>query len=978
MRTQLLQSLFLILFLPFCMVGQDCFDEILPNGGDCNSALFLCGSEIDGWMGTLSTDTTDLTIGSHPDNLCNNAGDIDNIQWFSFIPCEASVELNIIPSSCTAVVSGLFGLQTGVYEDCTFANPIFCYAEPGTASINMELDDLVPGNIYYLFVDGYASSVCDFEFEVVSGIDISPPVQPDPVNVDIVVTNNILCEGDSLKASFEVPDLNIGGFSCGNITGEDLDYVACFDWEVTGTPDDPTVALVDAYDVLFSESSACYELIFYEAGSYQVNTNARFNPAVFGGANSCTIADVNFEPVNIIVEERVLEVLSLIEVCEGDSILYCGNTYFADTVVECNEACTTFLQPIAFMESTMIDLGTFFICEGVCFEYQGVDYCDPDFYEIIDNETCTTAAFAVGLLDYTIDYGGDDEINCDTESIIIDPSYTINNEEILNYEWVDQDNNLLGNNATLEVTQEGTYTVIVTSADISSECLVSHTVDITESSGVPQLNITPPIITCDDDQGIITMVSDISIATSTWTGPNDFGSNDISPMVVDTGIYEVIVVGVNGCTAVRQVTVKGDIDQPQIMVVSENLDCNLEVVEASYTANVAIRSQEWSGPDMNSIDESISTGTVGTYTLTVTAFNGCTATESFEILDIRDWPVIDAGPDQIWNCSTENISLTAEIPDMGPFSYEWNTIVGDPLDIIDNGNVIANAVGIYELVVTNTDLGCTSRDTVQINLNENVPTAVIGEIADPQCFDVDNGYILIESVTGGVAPYTMTINGDVIQDNEPMGNLPDGIYELLVVDGNDCSYTQSIELIKPDSVLITVPAEVEIKYYATGQIELQTNVTDSEIDEINWYDIQDNLIGQGRVLEFGENSNTTYLVELITIDGCVATQEISIRVDTNIEIYVPNVFSPNGDGANDIFWVQGKDEDVMIESLLIYDRWGNKVYEAEDMPIGEASRGWDGNFNGSPVNPGVYVYVLEVLTASEEIVVKSGDVTVVR
>ena len=68
----------------------------------------------------------------------------------------------------------------------------------------------------------------------------------------------------------------------------------------------------------------------------------------------------------------------------------------------------------------------------------------------------------------------------------------------------------------------------------------------------------------------------------------------------------------------------------------------------------------------------------------------------------------------------------------------------------------------------------------------------------------------------------------------------------------------------------------------------------------------------------------------------------------------------------------------MIESFLIYDRWGSLVYEAEDMPVGESARGWDGKFNGQDVNPGVFVYVLEIRTASNEVLVKAGDVTVVR
>jgi len=224
----------------------------------------------------------------------------------------------------------------------------------------------------------------------------------------------------------------------------------------------------------------------------------------------------------------------------------------------------------------------------------------------------------------------------------------------------------------------------------------------------------------------------------------------------------------------------------------------------------------------------------------------------------------------------------------------------------------------------------------------------------------------------------MTINGDPIQASIPLENLSDGIYDLVITDANSCEYTEQIELVKPDEITLTAPEEVMIKYYATGLLELEYSIDDSEISEINWYDAQGNVLGQGSTLEFGEKISTVYTVELITIDGCSVMQEIEIRVDSSVEIYVPNVFSPNGDGNNDIFWVQGEDDDVMIESLLIFDRWGNKVYEAKDMPVGESSRGWDGNFNAQPVNPGVYVYMLEIRTSTDEIIVESGDVTVIR
>ena len=199
MRTRLLKFLFLILFLPFAMVAQDCFEDQPPAGSTCGSAKFLCGNVFQDYVDILSSDPPE---DPQPEDLCNSSGDVDNIEWYSFIPCETEVELLITPISCTAGLSSQFGLQAGVYEDCTFSDALFCYSAPGITPISITLTDIVPGTIYYLFVDGYAGSICEYKFNVISGIDISVPEQPEDVVVDIVASNESICEGDQIKVSF--------------------------------------------------------------------------------------------------------------------------------------------------------------------------------------------------------------------------------------------------------------------------------------------------------------------------------------------------------------------------------------------------------------------------------------------------------------------------------------------------------------------------------------------------------------------------------------------------------------------------------------------------------------------------------------------------------------------------------------------------------------------------------------------------------
>jgi gliding motility-associated-like protein len=94
-------------------------------------------------------------------------------------------------------------------------------------------------------------------------------------------------------------------------------------------------------------------------------------------------------------------------------------------------------------------------------------------------------------------------------------------------------------------------------------------------------------------------------------------------------------------------------------------------------------------------------------------------------------------------------------------------------------------------------------------------------------------------------------------------------------------------------------------------------------------------------------------------------------------IFIPNIFSPNGDGINDQFTISGRFNLIKIASLKIYDRWGNQLFERLDMTPGDLDDGWDGNFKGEPMQPGVYVFVAELdyEDISETV---SGSITLVR
>jgi gliding motility-associated-like protein len=113
-----------------------------------------------------------------------------------------------------------------------------------------------------------------------------------------------------------------------------------------------------------------------------------------------------------------------------------------------------------------------------------------------------------------------------------------------------------------------------------------------------------------------------------------------------------------------------------------------------------------------------------------------------------------------------------------------------------------------------------------------------------------------------------------------------------------------------------------------------------------------------------------------TTTGCIDTASVSIEVDETLEFFVPNTFTPNGDGLNDVLQAYGNG--VTRFKMEVFNRWGEKIFETNDI-----NEGWDGTFKGKDVPPGVYVYTVTAAfgnytTLPPNHPYKKGSVTVIR
>ena len=124
--------------------------------------------------------------------------------------------------------------------------------------------------------------------------------------------------------------------------------------------------------------------------------------------------------------------------------------------------------------------------------------------------------------------------------------------------------------------------------------------------------------------------------------------------------------------------------------------------------------------------------------------------------------------------------------------------------------------------------------------------------------------------------------------------------------------------------------------------------------------------------------SVTYKVTASNDGGCVKSDDITITsVCNNGNFFIPNTFSPNGDGVNDVFYVRGKGLN-MIHSLRIFNRWGQTVFERRDFAPNDPSAGWDGKIDGKVADLDVYVYIVEIICENSSIIPYKGNVALIK
>jgi CHU_C Type IX secretion signal domain len=308
-----------------------------------------------------------------------------------------------------------------------------------------------------------------------------------------------------------------------------------------------------------------------------------------------------------------------------------------------------------------------------------------------------------------------------------------------------------------------------------------------------------------------------------------------------------------------------------------------------------------------------------------------------------------------------------------PYVYLWSN--GEKTPTITQLNV-----GKYTVTVTD-DIGCTVVDSTTLNAPERIELAF--KTQNPLCASFPNGSVVVTDLNGGAGGYSYSLDGG--KQFLPIGAKPytingvkPGNYTLIVRDVNDCRVEESVKIEQGAFIKVDLGEDKTINF---GDSVVITPTADFFMKSIAWTNTKYLSCDTCQFPFAKPKVSTEFKVTVFDNNGCVATDNIWLFVVTPRRVFVPNIFTPGGDGNNDYIKPFLGDGVLKVNFFRIYDRWGDVVFEDVNFTreqSQEATRGWDGKVRGAYNNNAVFTYGMEVEFIDGEKRMYKGDITLLK
>jgi len=454
-------------------------------------------------------------------------------------------------------------------------------------------------------------------------------------------------------------------------------------------------------------------------------------------------------------------------------------------------------------------------------------------------------------------------------------------------------------------------------------------------------------------------------ATFTWSD----GSTDSSLWVTQAGTYSVTVnEGLSTGTS-------------EIVVSITNINVSQDITLCNGgTAQLNVSGGEtyiWNPTNTlnnpNIANPIASPSQTTTYTVTVTDIVGCQYTDETTVF-VSDSLILNIVANDTNVCPGEQISVTVQV----------SGGIGSPYYIFLNGN--SSSTPMFIDVLDDTSFTVSAEDICGTTASEDITilTKPVPEIN------------ISSDIYEGCQPLTVSFNEDGSIDNTSFQwNLGDGIISLdhlpihTYTSPGTYNVSVDVENIYGCKASLTIDSMITVFPKPTSEFEAEPNIV-SIIEPIVYYKNL-SLLGDAFYWDFGDGSSSflenpvhtfasyptgTYYTQLVvsTNADCKDTSFMNIIVKDEYTFYAPTGFTPDNGGRNDYFRVFGNGISDKNFQMLIYDRWGEMVFETDDYYLG-----WDGTINGGEIaTSGVYTWLINYKNNNGVASSKAGAVTLIR
>jgi gliding motility-associated-like protein len=524
-----------------------------------------------------------------------------------------------------------------------------------------------------------------------------------------------------------------------------------------------------------------------------------------------------------------------------------------------------------------------------------------------------------------------------------------------------------------------TTTYTVTYTDTISGCTMNDSVLVQVGGSASLVSLDTIILPrCFGDTTGSILTSSTSLDVSyLWSN----GDTTASLANLTIGVYTLVATDSANCVDSLTVT----ITQPDSLQLSmgavTNVTCKSgndgAIAAATVLGGTTNYAFLWSDANASTTD-SLSNLSAGLYILTVTDANGCTAVATASVAEPLDSISIGYTATPV-NCGNTSDGTATALPinGIGAYTYLW--------DATANSQTGATATGLtsgtYSVTVTDA-LGCTATALgIFVPANIAIDTNSITLVALDSTVDCDllpTGSLRINTVNNYNYLWS---DGSTSQQAD---NLAAGAYAVTVSNNQNCSVVLYDTIVAPFVPDVQPFIDVFGNTSSTGaagdvfNISAGNNQTslgvqyDWTVSDINA--VIANALVPNTTVSAGRSG--TYVLTLTATasdaDACQDTGSVILMVES-VYMGMPTAFTPNGDGVNDLYRPVGLTAEDVV-SFKIYNRWGQIVYQGDDLENG----GWDGRFQGTEQPTDEYVFVLEYRIGARDVEQHKGGFTLFR